>query len=112
MDYANHSNIFFAQNIEYHVKLMKNNQKVIVQIRFSKSVDYRRTTEGDVSQVCFYKCKTFLLVSEMISFQYNIKWFYLTPSDYMGDVWDAKEIKHKSLAKILITAVNQNQNEL
>jgi len=52
-----------------------------------------------------------LLVSEIISFQYNIKWFYLTPSDYMGDIWDAKEIKHESLAEILITAVNQNQTE-
>lgn len=36
----------------------------------------------------------------------------MTPSDYMGDIWDAKEIKHESLAEeILITAVNQNWTE-
>lgn len=90
---------------------MKNNQKVIMQIGFTKSVDYRGATEGEVSQICFYKCKPFLLASETMSFQYNITCFYLKPSDYMGDIWDAKEIKHESLAEILITAVNQNQTE-
>lgn len=86
-----HSYISFD---DYPVKIMKNNKKVIMQIRFWRPVYYRGVTEGEISQVCFYKCKTLLLVSEIILFQYNIAWFYLAPSDYMGGIGDAKEIKN------------------
>lgn len=89
---------------------MKNSQKGIMQIWFPKSVVYRGATKGEVSQVFLYKCKTFLLVSRIIVFQYNIKCFYLK-ADYMGDIWDAKGIKYESLTEILITAVNQNHTE-
>lgn len=81
-----------------------------MQIWFTKSVVYRGATEGEVSQVFLYKCKTFLLVSQITAFQYNIKCFYLK-ADYMGDIGDAKGIKYESLTEMLITAVNQNRNE-
>lgn len=42
-----HSNISFVQSSgAYYVKLMTNRQKVFMQTRYSKSIDYRGTTEG------------------------------------------------------------------
>jgi len=56
------SNIPFAQSIgEYPAKLLKNHQKVSMQMRFSESVDYRGAIEEEISQVCFDKCKIFYL---------------------------------------------------
>jgi len=57
-----HSDTPFAQSInEYREKLLKNNQKVSMQMRFSESVGYRGAIEEEISQVCFNKCKIFYL---------------------------------------------------
>lgn len=75
-----------------------------MQIKVSKSLDYRRASLLPQMQSIFF-------LSEVISFRYNIKLFYLKPSDYTEAIWDTKNIKHESLVEILITAVNQNQTE-